>query len=63
MSEPAFQDFYPEALAHCYGCGRLNDDGLHIRSYWEGDESVCVHTPDPRYIAIPGFVYGGSSPR
>ncbi len=59
MSEQAFQDFYPEALAHCYGCGRLNDDGLHIRSYWEGDESVCVHTPDPRYIAIPGFVYGG----
>ena len=20
----AFQDYYPENLSHCYGCGRLN---------------------------------------
>lgn len=59
MSEPAFQDFYPEALAHCYGCGRLNDQGLHIRSFWEGEESVCVYQPRPHHIAIPGYVYGG----
>ena len=59
MSERAFQDYYPEALAHCYGCGRLNEEGLHIRSFWEGEESVCVFVPRPQHIAIPGYVYGG----
>jgi acyl-coenzyme A thioesterase PaaI-like protein len=57
--EPAFQDFYPDALAHCYGCGRLNEHGLQIKSYWDGDESVCLFQPRPYHIAIPGFVYGG----
>jgi acyl-coenzyme A thioesterase PaaI-like protein len=59
MSDRAFQDYYPEALAHCYGCGRLNPHGHQIRSFWDGEESVCVHTPEPYHIAIPGFVYGG----
>lgn len=55
----AFQDFYPDHFSHCYGCGRLNEQGLKIKSYWDGEESVCIHEPDPRYTAIPGFVYGG----
>jgi acyl-coenzyme A thioesterase PaaI-like protein len=59
MEGPAFQDFYPDEWSHCYGCGRLNPDGLHIQSRWEGDESVCLFTPRPAHIAIPGFVYGG----
>jgi acyl-coenzyme A thioesterase PaaI-like protein len=59
MSEKAFQDYYPDPLAHCYGCGRLNEYGHHIKSYWEGDESVCHFEPEPYHIAIPGFVYGG----
>ncbi len=21
----AFQDYYPDELSHCYGCGRLNE--------------------------------------
>jgi acyl-coenzyme A thioesterase PaaI-like protein len=57
--EPAFQDLYPEDYSHCYGCGRLNADGLQIKTYWEGDESVTRYTPRPYHIAIPGFVYGG----
>ncbi|MEI7671325.1 MAG: PaaI family thioesterase, partial [Deltaproteobacteria bacterium] len=28
MTKKAFQDYYPDDLSHCYGCGRLNDDGL-----------------------------------
>ncbi|MFA5896987.1 MAG: PaaI family thioesterase, partial [Thermoplasmata archaeon] len=28
----AFQDTYPDELAHCYGCGRLNEKGLHLRT-------------------------------
>ncbi len=53
------QDFYPENLAYCYGCGRRNEHGHHIRTDWDGDETVSVFTPGPWHIAIPGFVYGG----
>jgi acyl-coenzyme A thioesterase PaaI-like protein len=56
---PAVQDFYPDAHAHCYGCGRLNPPGLHIRSVIEGDDAVLRFTPQPYHMAIPGFVYGG----
>jgi len=55
----SFQDYYPEQLSHCYGCGRLNESGLHIQSYWDGEESVCKYQPKPYHIAIPGYVYGG----
>lgn len=46
-------------IAHCHGCGRLNPDGLHIESRWEGDEAVCRFVPRPEHTAIPGYVYGG----
>lgn len=59
MNQKAFQDFYPDQLSHCYGCGRLNEHGLQIRSYWDGDESVCTFQPSPYHMAIPGYVYGG----
>jgi acyl-coenzyme A thioesterase PaaI-like protein len=55
----AFQDFYPDELAWCYGCGRRNGRGLHIKSYWDGGESVARFTPKPHHIALPGFVNGG----
>jgi len=56
---PAFQDHYPENVAHCYGCGRLNSAGHQIKTVWEGDESVTRFQPKPEHTAIPGFVYGG----
>lgn len=59
MTQQAFQDYYPDNLSHCYGCGRLNEHGLQIKSYWDGEESVCTFTPRPYHIAIPGYVYGG----
>jgi acyl-coenzyme A thioesterase PaaI-like protein len=58
-AEKAFQDYYPDNVAHCYGCGRLNADGLQIRTFWDGDESVTRFQPRPHHTAIPGFVYGG----
>lgn len=58
-STPAFQDFYPDALAHCYGCGRLNPAGLQLQSRWEGEASVARFTPRPEHVAVPGYVYGG----
>jgi acyl-coenzyme A thioesterase PaaI-like protein len=59
MTSKAFQDFYPDDLSHCYGCGRLNTHGLQVKSYWEGEESVCRFQPRPYHTAIPGYVYGG----
>lgn len=59
MTIPAFQDHYPENVSHCYGCGRLNERGLQIRTHWEGDVSVTRFRPRPEHTAIPGYVYGG----
>jgi acyl-coenzyme A thioesterase PaaI-like protein len=59
MTDKAFQDYYPDNVSYCYGCGRLNEKGLQIKSYWDGDETVCHYTPRDYHIAIPGYVYGG----
>jgi acyl-coenzyme A thioesterase PaaI-like protein len=60
MEEKPFQDYYPDEYAHCFGCGRLNKDGLHLKSYWDGEESVCRYTP-PSYFTggVPHNLYGG----
>ena len=55
----AVQDFYPDDFAHCYGCGRLNSEGLKLKSRWDGDETVARFLPRPEHVAVPGFVYGG----
>ncbi|MFN2168459.1 MAG: PaaI family thioesterase, partial [Anaerolineae bacterium] len=39
--------------------GRLNEHGLQIKSYWDGEEAVCTFVPKPYHTAVPGFVYGG----
>ncbi len=60
MEKKAFQDQYPEDYCNCYGCGRNNEAGLHLKSYWEGEESVCLHTPARQYSGgFPGYLYGG----
>ena len=59
MNEKAFQDYYPDDLSHCYGCGRHNSKGLQIKSYWQGETSVARLEPKDYHTAIPGYVYGG----
>lgn len=59
MAKVAFQDQYPEDVSYCYGCGRLNEHGLQIKSYWDGEEAICTYRPRPYHVAIPGYVYGG----
>jgi len=59
VSQKAFQDYYTEDFSHCYGCGRLNEHGLQIKSYWDSDESVAKFLPNKHHISVPGFVYGG----
>lgn len=59
MEIKAIQDYYPDELNYCYGCGKLNEHGHQIKSHWEGDETVARFTPKEYHTAIPGFVYGG----
>ena len=53
------QDHYPDDFAHCYGCGRLNANGLHVRTEWTGALGLARFLPRKEHVAIPGFVYGG----
>jgi acyl-coenzyme A thioesterase PaaI-like protein len=57
--QKAFQDYYADDVSVCYGCGRLNEHGLQIKSYWDGEEAVCTFRPRAYHTAIPGYVYGG----
>ncbi|MBB1293273.1 MULTISPECIES: PaaI family thioesterase [unclassified Pseudoalteromonas] len=67
MNNIAFQDYYPDELSHCYGCGKNNEQGHQLKSYWYQDEqnqgnidkTIAHFTPQPCHTAIPGFVYGG----
>ena len=59
MTKKAFQDFYPDHFSYCYGCGRLNEHGLQIKSHWDGEETVAIFHPKSYHTALPGYVYGG----
>ncbi len=59
MSAEPIQDSYPDETAICYGCGRNNAHGLHVKSYWDGEEGVSHFQPQPYHTAFPGIVYGG----
>lgn len=59
MDARPVQDFYPDDVAHCYGCGRLNERGLHVQSRWDGEQTLALLTPRPEHTAVPGYVYGG----
>src|SRR3977135_3533115 len=54
----SLQEFYAPADA-CFGCGPANPDGLHIRSFVQGDEVVAEWKPETRYEAFPGVLNGG----
>lgn len=55
----AIQDLYQDDFSVCYGCGKNNPDGFHIKTYLHGNETVAHFTPDAKYTALPGSVYGG----
>ncbi|MFQ5967585.1 MAG: PaaI family thioesterase [Acidimicrobiia bacterium] len=43
----------------CFGCGSLNDKGLQIKSYAEGDELVARFRPEPHHVAFGRVLNGG----
>lgn len=57
MDGGAIQDQIPHN--HCWGCGTLNPRGLQIKSYREGDETVCRFQPHPEHMAGPTHVVNG----
>lgn len=59
MTDTPVQHRYAEDLSYCYGCGKNNAQGLHIRTHWDGERGTGRFTPRPEHIALPGFVYGG----
>lgn len=59
MTEKAIQDYFADEIAICYGCGRNNPHGLHIRTLWNGEEGIFRFKPQPYHTAFPGVVYGG----
>ena len=59
MSSIFVQDFYPNELSYCHGCGSLNEQGHQLKTFWDIDETVSHFTPKEYHIAIPGYVYGG----
>jgi acyl-coenzyme A thioesterase PaaI-like protein len=59
MENEAIQDKWPKIGTYCWGCGRNNEHGLQIKSYWEGNECVCTWKPKKYHCALPGAGCGG----
>lgn len=62
QADVPIQDLYSDANAHCFGCGRLNEHGLHVKTTWDPDDasSTTAFTPDPKYTGgVPDNLYGG----
>lgn len=58
MTRIAFQDRMLDN--HCFGCGPNNEKGLRIKSFWDGDDSVCTFRPSPEHAAGPKrYLNGG----
>lgn len=57
MSKDYFQLHMPENV--CFGCGVSNEEGLHVQSYWEGEESVCQWESEEKYHGWAKLLNGG----
>jgi acyl-coenzyme A thioesterase PaaI-like protein len=44
---------------YCWGCGRENEHGLKIKSYWLGENAICTWVPSPYHAAGPRNVVNG----
>lgn len=55
------QDYYPDAFANCFGCGRNNGHGLHTKTYWDADEEmgICKPKPSSYHCGYKGVFHGG----
>ncbi|NOZ51874.1 MAG: PaaI family thioesterase [Gammaproteobacteria bacterium] len=52
-----FQDYMPDKL--CFGCGASNEQGLQIRSYWDGEIAKCRWQAKPCHQGWANVTCGG----
>lgn len=52
-----FQNHMPGNI--CFGCGKDNHEGLQIKSYWEGEEAICIWNSKEKYQGWKGVLHGG----
>jgi acyl-coenzyme A thioesterase PaaI-like protein len=52
-----FQNHMPENV--CFGCGLHNEDGLQIKSFWEGDEAILHWESEEKYHGWADLMNGG----
>src|SRR4029078_8752792 len=48
MNEKSLQETYAPHMA-CFGCGPANEQGLHIRSFPDGDEVIARVLPQTHH--------------
>ena len=58
MTEKSLQEIYAPRNA-CFGCGPANPEGLHIRSFVQGDEVIAEWRAGKHHEAFPGVLNGG----
>ncbi len=58
MSDKSIQETFAPNLA-CFGCGPANPQGLHVRSFPNGDEVVAEFKPETYQEAFEGMLSGG----
>lgn len=58
MEQQSLQEKYAPHNS-CFGCGPVNEKGLHIRSFAQGDEVVAEWMPEKHHEAFPGMLNGG----
>ncbi|MEM6319852.1 MAG: PaaI family thioesterase [Bacteroidota bacterium] len=56
-SQKAFQEHMLGNV--CFGCGQDNHEGLKIKSYWDGEEAVCIFNSHEKYQGWKGLMNGG----
>ncbi len=59
MSEELIQNQWPEEGTFCWGCGKNNEHGLQLKSYWKDEESIATWVPKEYHMAFPGILNGG----
>ena len=57
VAKDYFQDHMPENV--CFGCGNANHEGLQIKSFWDGDVSICEWMPEEKYHGWANLLNGG----
>ena len=54
----SLQDRYAPTT-HCFGCGPVNDRGLRIKSFEDGEAVIADWMPAPHHEAFDGILNGG----